>query len=225
MEHLEAKRMYAAEMYVLGELSEDLREQFEDHYFDCAECSLDVRAAAAFIAASKEVFQELPVPVARTEKRKAFGWRTWLKPLVAVTAVAALVVMTVYEGRNLRRPISETPAAADQNLVASADYGLRGGEREADGNTVVKVRDHQAIGLHFDFTPSQIFGKYLGEVRDEAGRTLMQVAIPADRINKEVKLIVPGGKLRPGNYVLWIYGESGAKSVVSKYAFTVVMNP
>ena len=219
--------MHAAEMYVLGELSGDLREQFEDHYFDCAECSLDVRAAAAFIAASKEVFHEAPTPVAVAlgEKHKVLGWRAWLKPLIAVPAVAALIVMTVYEGRNLRRATPETPAAAEQNLVASADYGLRGGDREADENTVVNVRGNQAFGLRFDFTPSQIFGKYLGEVRDEAGRTLIQVAIPADKINKEVKLVVPGGKLRPGNYVLWIYGEAGAKSVVSKYAFTVVMNP
>lgn len=218
--------MHAAEMYVLGELTGDLREQFEEHYFDCAECALDVRAAAAFIAVSKEVFQEKPVavPFVRGEK-KAIGWRTWLKPLVAIPAVAALIVVSVYEGRNLQKQAAETPAVADQNLVASADFGLRGGDREESENTVVRVSDDQAFGLHFDFTPSQTFGKYLGEVRDQAGRTLMRVAIPAERANKEVKFVVPGGKLRPGNYVLWIYGEATAKSVVAKYAFTVVLNP
>lgn len=218
--------MHAAERYVLGELTGDLREQFEEHYFDCAECALDVRAAAVFITASKEVLQESPVavPVVRGEK-KAIGWRAWLKPLIAIAAVVALIVVSVYEGRNLKRQVAETPAVADQNLLASEDFGLRGGDRQANEDTVVRVRDNQAFGLHFDFTPSQTFGKYLGEVRDQAGRTLLQVAIPAERANKEVKFVVPGGKLQPGNYVLWIYGEATAKSVVAKYAFTVVMNP
>ena len=58
MEHQQAKEMHAAEKYVLGELPGELREQFEEHYFDCAECALDVRATAAFVAASKEIFQE-----------------------------------------------------------------------------------------------------------------------------------------------------------------------
>jgi hypothetical protein len=224
MEHLEAREMQAAEKYVLGELSGDVREQFEEHYFDCAECALDVRAAAAFIAVSKEVFREEPVSVV-PEKRKAFSWRGWLKPLIAVPAMAALVVMMVYEGRNLRRQGSEAPATVEQNMLAGTDFGLRGGDREANESTVVRVRDNEAFGLHFDFTPSQTFGKYLGEVQDQAGRTFMQVAIPADRINKEVKFVVPGGKLPPGNYILWIYGEAAAKSAVAKYAFTIVVNP
>ncbi len=56
--------MHAAEKYVLGEMTGDLREQFEEHYFDCLECALDVRTAAAFIAASKEVFAEEPAVIA-----------------------------------------------------------------------------------------------------------------------------------------------------------------
>jgi hypothetical protein len=228
MEHIKAKSMHAAEKYVLGELTGGLREQFEEHYFDCAECALDVRAAVAFIATSKEVFQEMPVAVpmrVAREPKSQLGWRGWLKPLIAVPAMAALVMVMVYEGRSLKKQAPDAQGTAEQNLVASADFGLRGGDREANENTVLRVRDKQAFGLHFDFTPSETFEKYLGEVQDEAGRTVMLVAIPAERINKEVKLVVPGGKLRAGNYVLWIYGETGAKSAVAKYPFTVVILP
>jgi hypothetical protein len=227
MEHIEAKSMHAAEKYVLGELTGELREQFEEHYFDCAECALDVRAAAAFIATSKEVFQE-PVAVsvgAAREPKRVHGWRGWLKPLIAVPAMAALVMVMVYEGRNLKKQAPEGQGTAEQNVMASANFGLRGGDRELNENTVLRVRDKQAFGLHFDFTPSQTFEKYLAEVQDETGRTVMQVAIPAERINKEVKFVVPGGKLRAGNYVLRIYGEAEAKSAVAKYAFTVVILP
>lgn len=228
MEHIEAKSMHAAEKYVLGELTGELREQFEEHYFDCAECALDVRAAAAFIATSKEVFQEMPVAVsvgAAREPKRVHGWRGWLKPLIAVPAMAALVMVMVYEGRNLKKQAPEGQGTAEQNVVASANFGLRGGDRELNENTVLRLRDKQAFGLHFDFTPSQTFEKYLAEVQDETGRTVMQVAIPAERINKEVKFVVPEGKLRAGNYVLWIYGEAEAKSAVAKYTFTVVILP
>jgi hypothetical protein len=225
--------MHAAERYVLGEMTEDLRERFEEHYFDCAECALDVRAAAAFVAASKQVFADEPVamlqvhvPVESGEK-KSHGWRGWLKPLIAIPAMAALAVTMVYEGRNLKRHVSEGPttSTAEQNLEASANFGLRGGDRVENESTIVRVRESDAFGLHFDFTPSQTFDQYLGEVQDGAGNVLVQVKIPAERINKEVKFVVPAGKLRGGNYVLWIYGEATAKSAVAKYAFTVEIIP
>ena len=42
MEHTEAVQLRAAERYVLGELAGDLRAQYEDHYFGCAECAEDL---------------------------------------------------------------------------------------------------------------------------------------------------------------------------------------
>ncbi|HMD42398.1 MAG TPA: zf-HC2 domain-containing protein [Candidatus Acidoferrum sp.] len=226
MEHAEAKSMHAAEMYVLGELRGDLREQFEEHYFDCPECALDVRAAAAFIGASKEIFQQelAAMPVIR-ERNKTRRWRGWLKPLVAIPAMAALVMTMVYEGRNLKRHVSDAPVAIEQNLVASAEFALRGGDRIENETTIVRVREGEAYGLHFDFTPSKTFDTYWGELQDQGGRVLMQVAVPSERINKEVKFVVPAGKLPSGNYVLWIYGQAPAKAAVAKYSFTVELTP
>jgi len=48
MDHSEALRLQAAERYVLGELSPELREQYEEHYFTCEECASDVKASAVF---------------------------------------------------------------------------------------------------------------------------------------------------------------------------------
>ncbi|PYU53470.1 MAG: hypothetical protein DMG48_01380 [Acidobacteria bacterium] len=47
MDHNEALRLHAVEKYVLGELPPSLRDEFEQHFFECQECALDVRAAAA----------------------------------------------------------------------------------------------------------------------------------------------------------------------------------
>ena len=48
MEHTEAVQLKAAERYVLGELTGDLRAQYEDHYFGCAECAESLKLAAMF---------------------------------------------------------------------------------------------------------------------------------------------------------------------------------
>jgi hypothetical protein len=232
MDHEEAKKMHAAEKYVLGELKGELRDQYEEHYCDCADCALDVKAAAAFIAASKDIFQEAPaaVPVVREERPKTSGWRGWLKPLIAVPAMAALAVMLVYEGHHLKSGLNE-PTVTQQNLVVSENFGLRGGDRVANENNLVRVRANEAFGLHFDFIPSQSFEKYLAEVQDQGGHALLRFAIPAERINKEVNYVVPPGLLRAGNYVLAIYGDAvekpgqTGKTEVASLPFTVEIVP
>jgi hypothetical protein len=231
MDHLEAKDMHAAEKYVLGELSEELREEYEEHYLDCSECAVDVRAAAAFVANSKEVFGEelQTAPAVRESGPKTRGWAAWVKPLIAVPAMAALVVALIYE-KHHTDTVLPTTTVTEQALVASSSFGLRGGDREASGPANVRVRAGEAYGLHFDFTPGQTFESYTGELQDQAGRTLRQFPISAERINKEVKLIVPGALAPPGKYALVIYGNAGgagqaAKAVVAKYAFDVEIIP
>jgi len=49
MDHNEAVRLQAAEKYVLGELPPPLRDEFEEHYFECEECAQEVKAAAEFL--------------------------------------------------------------------------------------------------------------------------------------------------------------------------------
>src|SRR5258705_4773160 len=85
-----AIRFQAGEKYVLGELTPALRNEFEAHYFDCSECSLNVRAGVAFAAASRQYFAEVPVPavVPRPASAGLFGW---LEPMIAGPAVSALV--------------------------------------------------------------------------------------------------------------------------------------
>ena len=47
-------RLQAAEKYVLGELAEELREAYEEHYFDCQECATEVIATAAFVDGARD---------------------------------------------------------------------------------------------------------------------------------------------------------------------------
>ena len=60
MGHDEAVRKRVAEKYVLGELSPALREEYEEHFFDCQECALDVKAAAGFVDNAREILRQSP---------------------------------------------------------------------------------------------------------------------------------------------------------------------
>ncbi len=60
MDHSKAVRMQAAAKYVLGELSQVLREEYEEHFFDCTACAIDVKAATDFLNIAREVLRQRP---------------------------------------------------------------------------------------------------------------------------------------------------------------------
>src|SRR5258708_14543458 len=100
MDHQEALRLQAAEKYILGELPPDLREQFEEHYFDCPECAMGLRGLGTFVTASRLVLREeerMPrgSPYRATSERS--GWFNWLHPVIAVPTIMALAAFVVYQ--------------------------------------------------------------------------------------------------------------------------------
>ncbi len=143
-------------MYVLGELSQVQREEYEEHYFDCAECAIDLKALATFADTTREVL--------RQEKSRA--------PKMAVT---------------------------------------RGGEE-----VKLSVRPNESLPLKFDFTPTPSFDAYVCQLQDEAGRSVLQVRVPGSFTNKELNLVIPANRIRPGKYTLVFTGDPGAKGQPTK---------
>ncbi len=62
MDHTAVVRQKMTERYLLDELDPEVRDEFEEHYFDCPECALDIRAGAQFVAHSKTVLAESSEP-------------------------------------------------------------------------------------------------------------------------------------------------------------------
>src|SRR5437879_12000044 len=96
MDHNEAIRLQAAVKYVLGELSPVQRDEYEEHYFDCAECAVDIKALATFADTAREVLrQEKASQFAKDLVPARRGWLRWFQPIVAVPAFAALLVIKI----------------------------------------------------------------------------------------------------------------------------------
>ena len=88
MNHDDALRLSAAERFLLGDLDEDLREQFEAHFFECAECATDVRAGAAMldqmkVELAREPVRRLQVVVGREHRQPFFLRPVWLATPIA----------------------------------------------------------------------------------------------------------------------------------------------
>ena len=76
MNHAEAVQTKTSEKYLLGELTASQEDEFAEHFFDCEECSNDLRMTSLFLQTTKKVLAEDRVPKVNPTARKwASAWR------------------------------------------------------------------------------------------------------------------------------------------------------
>ena len=95
MHHQNALATKASERYLLGEMDEPERFEFEAHYFDCPACAEDVRTGVAMARGIKAVCAEDSalrphISVVREVPRR--GWFSWLSPASLVPSDSGLGV-------------------------------------------------------------------------------------------------------------------------------------
>ena len=231
MDHSEAVRLRAAEKYVLGEFPQAIREEYEEHYFDCAECALDLKAVVVLVDTSREVL--------RSEKEKSVEidrvpepgeWFSWIKPWVAVPTFAALLLVLGYQSF-VTVPKVKEQAASDAAQILFNSYPLRGVNTAGEGGRTLSIRPGEAFLLNFDFVPTRSFDSYIAQLQDGEGHTLLQLRIAGGNANREAHLPIPARMLQPGKYILAFYGDPGASGKIrsqndaGRLPFTVEFRP
>jgi len=216
MDHKEAVRLeHAAEKYVLGEFPQNLRDEYEEHFFDCAECAADVKAAAAFVDISREVL--------RTEREKlgekkatsvGAGWLRWFRPVIAVPAFAALLLVIGYQSL-VTIPKAKEAAASGASQILFSSHSLRGVNTAGEDGRTLSIRPDEAFFLNFDFVPTHSFDNYIAQLEDAEGRVLLRSKIAGGNANQEAHLPIPAGMLHPGKYVLAFYSDPGASGKIN----------
>jgi hypothetical protein len=223
MDHAEVIQQNIAEKYALGELSPEVREQFEEHYFECAECAADLEAMASLMAAGKVVVEEGFSPKASVsenpgEKR---GWFAWFRPAIAVPAIAALAGVLVLQNSGLI-PILKRPSANQSTVqVYESSYRLQGVTRGAGGSKIL-VNPHESFALDFDFTPTTSASSYRGSLLDVSGTEVFSFTVNGAEANKELHLLVPANTIQAGDYDLVFTAES---KEVQRLAFSIGFRP
>jgi len=208
MKHEEAVEQMAVERYLLDELTPGLREEFEEHVFDCAECSLDLRAEAAFLEEAKIQIPMLvpPAPAARPKPApRRTEWFAWLRPAFAVPTFAALLAVLGYQ--NLRTIPSLRTASTEPRLAPWASFhtGTRG-----DAHLAVPADRKQGTVLLIEIPQENGYTTYRFDLYDQQGKRFWtQTAVPAGQAEMgsgAFSLMIPGAGLQEGSYTLVVSG-------------------
>jgi hypothetical protein len=204
MDHEIAVQNLAVESYLLGEMTPAEREAFEDHYFQCAICAEDLRAASQFLEDAREIWAtEKPVAVpavatpAREPSRSIRDWFAWLQPQVAAPALAALLLLAggaMYQSLRLQTQLSEaiTPRAVPYTVLRPPTRG---------DATVVTAVPGDSVILQFDLPniPSQ---EWQFVVKSADDSVVLQMDGDALMPGDLVTLSIPRFDLPPGRYDL-----------------------
>lgn len=238
MNHETIEEQHVAERYVMGKLSPEETERFEEHYFDCPECLERLELAERFDGALRGVAAE-----EGTRAAVGMGLLAWLARAgrnrqLAVIAGALLFLVVLPAGLLLRQVgsledrLEQTRAAIEELRGPRADVltvrlsPLRGG-----------AEDEPSLRLHLPRTPRPILLRL--EIDSSAYRSLSASLTSPDGASAwrasgleadpegALNVMVPSDFLRPGVYRLTIDGTAaGGEAVrVAAFAFGAVAAP
>ena len=230
MEHERAIQNLAVESYLLGEMSPSERESFEEHYFECAVCAEDLRAASQFMEDAKDILAgaeaRSAVPARTSEspapKQSGWGWLGWLRPQAAAAMIAALVVIMGVETFStipgLRRQVDEfeTPRIVKSIVLRPVTRG--------DASTVL-AGSREPVVLVFDppESPELSPGSPLRfTVKSADGRAVFELTGVAPNPGERITLSVPHLNVPTGDYTLVIEGpaaSTGSRQELGQYPF------
>src|SRR5216684_3401889 len=153
IEHDHAIQSRSAERYLLGELPENERDAYEEHFFSCAVCAEEVKHTSEFVQSAGQYFRaEAAAPAAayKTPAPAVFAFRSLFQPLPAMGFAAALLLAGLAVYQNAITIPNLKQAGAPQ---AMAVISLLSQSSRAEGEAVLKVSRHQALGLNIAVPP------------------------------------------------------------------------
>jgi hypothetical protein len=232
MDHSEAVQQMSAERYLLDELTPDVREAFEEHFFDCPECALDLRTGAAFVEEAKAQLPGLagarPAPVAtRSLKIKREWWLGWLQPAFAAPAFAMLLLVVGYQNLVTLPALRDS---ADQPRLLPYTL-LRGATRGAPMAIAADRRHGVVLPVDLPLQPRDTYASYSFDLFDPQGKLAWTGAAPASAdgtpdeagFAQRLSLVIPGAMLRSGAYSLAVSGVAahGERTEIDRYVFNL----
>lgn len=217
MDHNEAIQNMAVERYLLNDLPSELRDEFEEHLFDCPECAMDLRTGAAFVNETRVQLPALigsvpsigtPASAASPSPRKK-NWFFSLQAAFAVPAFAALLAIVGYQNVST---IPHLRTAAEQPRIlpwTSIHAGTRGGA----ATPLNASRSGGAI-LLIDLPQESGYTSYAFDLLNSEGKVTWSQTKAAPGMNNPnagtISLWIPGSGLQQGSYTLAISGVSAA---------------
>lgn len=239
MEHKEAVSIGATERYLLGELGDDERDAFEEHYFSCTECAADVRAASQFVEGAAHVLSNgagakgalLAAPGGSAPERERKPRRlphrglAWFfpMPLGAAATLAAAVGLLAWQS------LVALPATRDELARATrpqpASWAFLSVSR-AEPQTVTVARAEGWLGLTLSRSSSTEAYPYYRCRLSRAGEASIDWTVPAPEPGGELQAALRLERMSAGRYELALDGLRGpdgpvGAASVARYEFSL----
>lgn len=215
MTHQQALDTMAAERYLLDEMTEAEKHEFEDHFFDCGDCAEEMRRGELI---REEVRRAKPQPRRNAGLSLVATKRpVWQRPSVIVpwAAAATLALTTGYQSfvtvPSLRQ--ANSPQSLSPVMLREATRGAL---------PVVNV----ASGQRFATLGIDVMTTSVKEVRydllDQAGATILSGLAPLPPSGAPLYLLIPADELgRQGRYTLIVRDPGSPDATLGEYGFDV----
>jgi Putative zinc-finger len=220
MNHDQAIREQAVERYLLGELPEDARARFEEHFFDCALCAADLKDGALFVDGLRLDPQPAGLPKPKVHLVAKHNPAAWLGPWLAPALAASLLVVAyqnilVLPGLRRSVAVAQTPTVINNVVLANID---------ARGADIPKLTApaHGSFLISMDVPSKAEYASYICSLYNASSERLWQMPITAQQAENTVLLRVPTDKAANGANELRVLGvrsTGGSPVEVGRYRF------
>ena len=216
MTHQDAVDTLASERYLLDEMSEEDRQAFEEHYFQCEICADDLRVAAAMLQGAKEGFagsatRTNVAPMAAGQRRAPAA--PWYRSAVLPWAAAAMLALVAgYQSLGMKQ---------NAPPLALAPYTLRPQSRGAEAVVRLDSRGGPTT-LAIEVNDAPQSGEVTFELSSTDGRRIVSGRAPAPAPGSPLLLLMPSWTLvAPMHYILSVHDAAGSGRLLGEYRFSV----
>jgi anti-sigma factor RsiW len=213
MDHLQAVNTLAAERYLLDEMADAERHEFEGHFFSCTDCAEDLRAGAVMVDGARSGLIG-SVPAAAAPARwppQHIANRRWRPSIILPWAAAAsFALATGYLSWQIPRPgpIVLTPATlrpATRGQEAAVSPGAGG-----------------IVTLAVDLSGAAFTGTLRYELLRDGGSLLASGDAAVPPAEAPLLLSIPSTLVGPdGRYILRVHGSGPGGLTEEDYRFRV----
>lgn len=232
MNHQKVAQTKMVERYLLGELADSERNEFEEHYFSCAKCAEEVVMAVKFVDNARRPLLQLEAETTPSEsqvrpsanpplsweqpapKNEERWWDRWLalapKPALAGACACLCLALT---WQSLPKPAG--PEVTGSYFVTAT--------RAADGapRKIVRRPNQERVALLFNHTDTTV-KQFAFVLETAAGRPLLRFDGAAPGDTNDIQVLVPVAKLPAGIYTLRVKNEV-TQSDVAALPFELVI--
>jgi hypothetical protein len=223
MDHQDAVRRGAIEKYLLNEIPQPERDEFEMHFFDCQECAEEMRTTAAFLAGAKMELRRSHVAQPARAAAKKTWFATLCRPAIAAPAFAASLLILAYQN------IVIFPRSAGDRIQPKypellTPLSLSGANNRDGAVPTAATPKGRPLLLSVDIPTAERFSSYACVLVAPSGAVVWRLPVSAAQAKDTVAIEVPSDSLRPGNYRLLVqaYANAGADPInLVNFRFTL----